>query len=78
MDGIGDTQVESIKFFFSNRINTKITKDLINHLEISEYKIQTKNGIFSNKNLMFTGGFLNMSSPQCIVEYWNNRHNKNY
>ena len=64
LDGIGDTQVESIKFFFSNRINIKITKDLINHLEISEYKIQTKNGIFSNKNLMFTGGFLNMSRSE--------------
>ncbi len=64
LDGIGDTQVESIKFFFSNRINIKITKDLINHLEISEYKIQTKNGIFSNKKLMFTGGFLNMSRSE--------------
>ncbi len=64
LDGIGETQIESIKFFFSNKINIKIIKNLINQLEIEEYKIENKNGIFSNKKIMFTGGFQNMSRSE--------------
>ncbi len=64
LDGIGETQIDSIKFFFSNKINIKIIKNLINELEIEEYKIENKNGIFSNKKIMFTGGFKNMSRTE--------------
>jgi DNA ligase (NAD+) len=64
LDGIGETQINSMKSFFSNKINVKITKDLINELDISDYKNKIKNGIFSNKKIMFTGAFKNMSRSE--------------
>ena len=64
LDGIGETQVESIKFFFSDDINTKITQNLINQLLVNNYSIKNKTGKFSNKKLMFTGGFENMSRSE--------------
>ena len=56
LDGIGETQVQSIDNFFSNKTNTQIIKNLINKLNIKNYLIQINNGKFSNKKLMFTGG----------------------
>ena len=64
LDGIGETQINSIKAFFSNTTNLKITKDLIKALNINEYKFKTVNGIFSNKKIMFTGGFKSMSRSE--------------
>ena len=64
LDGIGDTQTDSIKTFFSNKTNVKITKELINVLEISDFKSKTKNGILLNKKIMFTGGFKDMSRSE--------------
>ena len=64
LDGIGDTQIESIKSFFYNNTNLKITNDLIDELDITEYKINVNSGVFSNKKLMFTGGFKEMSRSE--------------
>ncbi len=64
LDGIGETQVESIKNFFSDVTNTKITRNLINQLLVNNYSIKNKTGKFSNKRLMFTGGFENMSRSE--------------
>ena len=64
LDGIGETQVQSIESFFSKEINKKITQNLINQLEIQNYVSQNKDGKFSNKKLMFTGGFNNMSRSE--------------
>ena len=64
LDGIGDTQINSIKNFLSNETNIKITEDLISELKIAEYESKAKNGIFSNKKLMFTGAFQNMSRSE--------------
>ena len=64
LDGIGETQVESIKNFFSDEINNKITQNLINQLLVNDYSIKNKTGKFSNKKLMFTGGFENMSRSE--------------
>ena len=64
LDGIGETQIQSIDNFFSNQTNTKITRDLIKYLEIKEFQISNNNGKFSNKKLMFTGGFQNMSRSE--------------
>lgn len=64
LDGIGETQVDSIKNFFSDKINSKITQNMINHLLINDYSIKNKTGKFSNKKLMFTGGFENMSRSE--------------
>ena len=64
LDGIGETQVNSINSFFSNKINLEITQNLIKELNISEFKTSSKQGIFSNKKIMFTGGFKKMSRSE--------------
>ena len=72
LDGIGETQTNSIESFFSNKTNSKITNDLIQELEIENFVLNTKNGIFSNKKIMFTGGFKNMSRSEAKVIAENN------
>ena len=64
LDGIGETQIDAIENFFSNSINVKTTKNLISQLNISNYSFKNQNGKFSNKKLMFTGGFQNMSRSE--------------
>ena len=64
LDGIGETQIQSIENFFLNKTNTRIIQDLINKLNIKDYVIQNSNGKFSNKKLMFTGGFKDMSRSE--------------
>ncbi len=64
LDGIGETQIQSIDNFFSIETNTRIIKDLINKLNIKNYASQVNDGKFSNKKLMFTGGFKNMSRSE--------------
>ena len=64
LDGIGETQIQSIDNFFSNETNTRIIKELINKLNIKNHTAQNKNGKFANKKLMFTGGFKNISRSE--------------
>jgi len=64
LDGIGETQIKSLNNFFLNQTNTRIIKDLISKLVIKNYTSQKNNGKFSNKKLMFTGGFQNMSRSE--------------
>ena len=64
LDGIGETQIQSINNFFTKEINTRIIKNLIKELKIQNYTIQNTDGKFSNKKLMFTGGFKNMSRSE--------------
>jgi DNA ligase (NAD+) len=64
LDGIGETQIESIKSYFSNETNNSITLRLIDELEISSYVTKAEKGILSNKKLMFTGGFQEMSRSE--------------
>jgi len=64
LDGIGETQIKSIDIFSSNRKNEEIVKSLVKELKIDSYKISDKKGIFSNKNLMFTGGFKKISRSE--------------
>ena len=64
LDGIGETQIQSINNFFSKEGNTGIIKNLIKELKIQNYTTQNTSGKFSNKKLMFTGGFKNMSRSE--------------
>ena len=64
LDGIGETQVEAINNFFSNSKNTKIILNLIKKLNIADYIQKNIHGVFSNKKLMFTGGFKNISRSE--------------
>ena len=64
LDGIGETQIDSINNFFLNETNTKIVQELIKKLNIKNYITKSINGKFSKKKLMFTGGFQNMSRSE--------------
>ena len=64
LDGIGETQIDSIDGFFKNHVNINITQNLINKLSISNYLIKNPGGKFSKKKLMFTGGFKTMSRSE--------------
>ena len=72
LDGIGETQIESIDNFFKNGTNTRITKDLIAKLNIKNFLAQNTDGKFANKKLMFTGGFQNMSRSEAKLIVENN------
>ena len=71
LDGIGETQIQSINNFFSNETNTRITKKLIDKLNIKNFD-KSIDGKFSNKKLMFTGGFKNMSRSEAKAIAENN------
>ena len=64
LDGIGETQKKSIDNFFSDEKNIKVVKSLVEVLKIKDFKIQNKKGKFSNKNIMFTGGFEKISRSE--------------
>jgi DNA ligase (NAD+) len=55
VDGIGETQINSIKNFFSNKINLDILSELQNILIIKDALIEKKNGLFKNQTFMITG-----------------------
>ena len=55
IDGIGETQIKSIKSFFSNKINLKILLELKNVLRITGATIINKDGVLLNKTFMLTG-----------------------
>ena len=64
LDGIGETQIKSIEFFFSSERNIGVVQSLIKVLKIKDFKNLNKEGKFSNKNLMFTGGFEKISRSE--------------
>ena len=72
LDGIGETQIDSINNFFKNKINTEIILKLLNKLNVKDYKLSINVGKFSNKRLMFTGGFQNMSRSEAKTIAENN------
>ncbi len=55
IDGIGETQVSSIKFFFENKMNIKVLNELEKVLIINNAKIKQKNGLLKNKSFLVTG-----------------------
>ena len=72
LDGIGETQINSINSFFSNQTNIRIIQNLINELKVTNYIIKNTDGKLSNKKLMFTGGFQKMSRSEAKVIAENN------
>jgi len=64
LDGIGETQVQSIEIFFSNLKNIEVVKSLASFLKIEDFKNLKKKGKLSNKSLMFTGGFEKISRSE--------------
>ena len=55
IDGIGETQLNSIKFFFNNKDNLSILNELEKILVIKDAKIQDASGLLKDKTFMLTG-----------------------
>ena len=55
IDGIGETQINSIKNFFSNDTNLRVLNDLSKLVLVKDTALTKINGILSNKTFMFTG-----------------------
>ena len=55
IDGIGETQIKSIKNFFLNKTNLKVLSELKKILKIVSAAQINKNGLLNNKTFMFTG-----------------------
>ncbi len=63
IDGIGETQINSLKKFFENKSNYKIIENLSSMLNISDLKLN-KDGKLLNNTFMFTGKLSNMSRAE--------------
>ncbi len=70
IDGIGETQITSLKNFFKNKLNLKVMSSLSKILIFEKNVIEKREGVFSNKRLMFTGKLSNISRAEAksIVE----------
>ncbi|WP_435087815.1 NAD-dependent DNA ligase LigA [Candidatus Pelagibacter bacterium nBUS_29] len=55
IDGIGETQLKSIKIFFDNNVNLNILKELQKILKVKDAIINDKNGLLNEKTFMVTG-----------------------
>ena len=55
IDGIGETQVSSIKSFFSNKDNKKVLNELANVLLIKDTIQNSDDGLLNNKTFLVTG-----------------------
>ena len=55
IDGIGETQINSLKNFFSNKINLVVLDKLGGILKIKDKKIEEKDGLLKNRTFMLTG-----------------------
>ena len=64
IDGIGDTQINSIKNFFRNETNFEIFKNLFNILKIENSLETNEHGPLRNKTFMLTGKLEGMSRAE--------------
>tara|TARA_B100000427_G_C15454216_1_gene570979 strand:- start:64 stop:1278 length:1215 start_codon:yes stop_codon:yes gene_type:complete len=55
IDGIGETQVNSIKNFFSNDTNLKVLSELDKELIVNKVLVNLKNGTLKDKTFLVTG-----------------------
>ena len=63
LDGIGETQIRSLKNFFSDQINLNVVKELISILNIRN-AVQNTKGKLMNKTFIFTGKLTNISRAE--------------
>ena len=63
IDGIGDTQINSLKKFFNNKLNYRVIETLSEILNITDLKLN-KSGKLLNYTFMFTGKLSNMSRAE--------------
>ncbi len=64
IDGIGETQITSLKKFFLNKTNVKVIQDLQKILKIKKTIENQTDGVLSDKIFMFTGKLTGMSRAE--------------
>ena len=64
IDGIGETQIKSVKNFFLNKINIKVLLELKKILKIKNISLINQTGILKNKTFMLTGKLHEMSRAE--------------
>ncbi|WP_440917356.1 NAD-dependent DNA ligase LigA [Candidatus Pelagibacter sp.] len=64
IDGIGETQITSLKKFFLNKTNLKVIQDLQKILNIKKTIENKTDGVLSDKIFMFTGKLTGMSRAE--------------
>lgn len=64
IDGIGETQITSLKKFFLNKTNLNVIQDLQKILKIQKTIESKKDGVLSDKIFMFTGKLTGMSRAE--------------
>ena len=64
IDGIGETQIKSIKNFFTNKTNLNVVYKLNKVLLIEDSKESTKNGPLRDKTFMITGKLTGISRAE--------------
>ncbi len=64
IDGIGETQINSIKEFFKNKTNLKVINELNKCLKINSPSLIKKTGNLANKTFMLTGKLDGMSRAE--------------
>ena len=64
IDGIGETQIKSIKKFFFDKTNLKVLSELNKILMITNIPQVNKNGLLKNKTFMLTGKLNGMSRAE--------------
>ncbi len=55
IDGIGETQLKSVRNFFDNKVNLNILKELQKILDVKGTVTKDKNGLLNEKTFMVTG-----------------------
>ncbi len=70
IDGIGETQINSIKNFFSNQTNLKVLDELTKIISVKESTETKKDGLLKNQAFMLTGKLKDMSRAEAksIIE----------
>ena len=64
IDGIGETQIDSIKKFFTNETNLRVLKELIQILKIQDSAQVKSDGLLRDKTFMLTGKLEGMSRAE--------------
>ena len=70
IDGIGKTQINSIRNFFDNKTNLDVLKKLTKMIIVKNAEIFKTDGLLKDKTFMFTGKLSNISRSEAksIIE----------
>ncbi len=64
IDGIGDTQLNSLKIFFNEKVNLDVISNLSKSLDIQSFKEKNTSGRLKGQVFMFTGKLNNISRAE--------------